>query len=154
MAVLSFTFGGQFCKRFSNDREEKHGIVTESSRSLEPVKKYAFGHATKGAECPPVLCGRNNTDETRGSFLRRHPLQFTKNALIVCVVVGVVLGFGGFLRSVSRGVYAGRTAESVDFQAGIIGQDYLGVRETAVELRLFAGIGLESGAVFDDWREG
>jgi len=154
MAVVRFVGHVQFRERLPDLREKKQRIVAEAIVAAGRIQDDAFGGAAEGGEGLAIAGGGDDADESRGALFGRHTGQFAQHARIVRFVVGV--GFGGvrFVSGVARGMDAGRALQSVDFEAGIVGDDELARNGTTVGLSFLAGILLEGGAVFDNQGQG
>src|SRR5581483_4933505 len=154
MAVLRFFLGLQFGKSFLNGWEVKQRIIAKSVLSARGVDDYTFRLSAEGLNGFPIASGDNHAYESGYSLLGRNLLQFAKQARIIGFVVGVAVRQMRFVGSISGRMHAGSTAESIDFETGIVRQDEFSWRVAAVTLGFFARIRLESFSVFYDRGQG
>src|SRR5262249_42980686 len=116
MTEREFLLGGRFAERAAEGRAEKKRVVTEAARSAGLVDNGAF-HRTAIHVDPPFLHKRDRAYESRDAV--RNAAQFLQQQTVVRIV-------GGAWPGEARRIDAGRSAERIHLESGIVREQRAG----------------------------
>ncbi len=126
MANEIFVGGGDFREGFAGRAEEENGIVTESARAARSGQDFAFDGAGEHGDHTAAPGQREHANETRAAVQRPARLHLGEQ-------LGDAIGRRGAWASVAGRIYARFAAESIDDEAGIVGEDGKGGKAAVVQ---------------------
>src|SRR5579863_1677854 len=154
MAVVRFFLWPQLGEGLLNRWKVKQRIVAETVTTAKGVENQAIRLSAKHFQNSPVSGRRDHADETAGAFFPGNAPQLSDQTSVVRLVISVVvLQVWSFCR-IARGMHARRSAEGIDFQSGIVGQNDFSGNIAAVPRCLFSRVFFKRDAVLDDRRQG
>ncbi len=145
MAKEIFVGGGEFGEGFAGGAEEENGIVAEAALAAGSRQDFAFDGAGENGNRAAATGQREHANEARAAVLRAARLHLGEE-------LGDAIGRGGVRAGVAGRVHAGFAAESVDDEAGIVGEDGKGGKAAIVQ-GLASGVFGKGGRGFVEGRE-
>ena len=131
--------------------EIEERVVAETAGAAGRFEDESFDCSMRGVEGQAVAGGDKDTAITGGALGQGHAGEVLQKDHVV-PDVGVVVGVGGVgeagIGGKTGGADAGRAAEGIDFEAGVVGEDKLARGAAGVVAGLESGVGGEGGAVF------
>ena len=123
MTVLCFFFCAQFGEGFADLREKEERIVTESVSSARCVEDDAFGGTAECGQSFSIAGSGEHADESGGALWLGNFFKFAEHAGIVRFVVGIGFGRVRLVGGVAGRMHSGSAAQSIDFEARVVGYD-------------------------------
>ena len=156
MAVVRLLFRSEFGEGLANLREVEERIIAKAICSARFPQDLTFGSSVKKTYRVPVTRRGDHADEPGGAKLIRYFVQVAKQAGVVGRIIRIAGIFTGIVLvgRITRRTHARRSAQSVNFQPGIVGDYQLAVCGLAIKLRFLPGIGFEGRSVFNNSRQG
>ncbi len=145
MADEIFVGGGEFGEGFAGGAEEENGIVAEAARAARSGQDFAFDGAGENGDRAAATGQREHANEARAAVRRAARLHLGEQ-------LGDAIGRGGVRAGVAGRVHAGFAAESVDDEAGIVGEHGQGGKAAVVQ-GLARGVFGKGGRGFVERRE-
>jgi len=154
MAEEMLLLEGNFCHRELQLRDPEEWVVAEAACAARSGENFPVHAAVAGAENFAVARNGEDTAIARGAL--GDPAKAGQQVDVIALIdrearIGAT-GLEARVGGVARGADTGLAAESIDFEAGIVGEDQAG-DEAAIVLRFEPGVAGEGELVLGGCRD-